>query len=189
MSIFGKLIGMALPPPLGWIVSAFGIVKKAVTFIGKLVIKHPREVAIACLLVLSWWLHRGWNKTIDQRNAIAAEYATFKDIIRDRMAEAILEATRLKLEKEALNAQLNAKADKTAGDLRIVYRDRVLRQAGAHPGCAAETNLPGADVPEGGDGPGAGSGLFISTPDALICADNTARLKAVQEWAVSMEGN
>jgi hypothetical protein len=150
---------------------------------------HPREVAIACLLVLSWWLQRGWNRTIDQRNAIAAEYATFKDIIRDRMAEAILEATRLKLEKEALNAQLNAKADKAAGDLRIVYRDRVLRQAGAHPGCAAETNLPGADLPQGSDGPGAGAGLFISTGDALICADNTARLKAVQEWAVSMESN
>ena len=189
MSIFGKLVGMVLPPPLSWIVSAFGIVKKAVAFVGKLIIKHPREVAIACLLVLSWWLHRGWNKTIDQRNAIAAEYATFKDIIRDRMAEAILEATRLKLEKEALNAQLNAKADKTAGDLRIVYRDRVLRQAGAHPGCPAQINLPGPDVPEGGDGPGAGSGLFISTSDALICGDNTARLKAVQEWAVSMESN
>ena len=189
MSIFGKLIGIALPPPLSWIVSAFSIVKKAVAFVGKLVLKHPREVAIACLLVLSWWLHRGWNKTIDQRNAIAAEYATFKDIIRDRMAEAILEATRLKLEKEAINAQLNAKADKAAGDLRIVYRDRVLRQAGAHPGCAAENNLPGADVSQGSNGPGAGSGLFISTPDALICADNTARLKAVQEWAVSMESN
>ena len=174
---------------IGLLISAFGIVKKVASAVVEAVMSHPREVAIAFLVVLSWWLHRGWNKTIDQRNAIAAEYATFKDIIRDRMAEAILEATRLKLEKEALNAQLNAKADKTAGDLRIVYRDRVLRRAGTHPGRAAETNLPGADVPEGGDGPGAGSGLFISTPDALICADNTARLKAVQEWAVSMEGN
>lgn len=172
---------------IGFLISAFGIVKKVTSAVVEAVMSHPREVAIACLLVLSWWLHRGWNKTIDQRNAIAAEYATFKDIIRDRMAEAILEATRLKLEKEALNAQLNAKADKAAGDLRIVYRDRVLRQAGAYSGCAAETNLPGADAPEGGNGPGAGSGLFISTSDALICGDNTARLKAVQEWAVSME--
>ena len=172
---------------IGLLISAFGIVKKVTSAVVEAVMLHPREVAIACLLVLSWWLHRGWNRTIDQRNAIAAEYATFKDIIRDRMAEAILEATRLKLEKEALNAQLNAKADKAAGDLRIVYRDRVLRQAGAHSGCAAETNLPGADAPEGGNGPGAGCGLFISTSDALNCGDNTARLKAVQEWAVSME--
>lgn len=174
---------------IGFLLSAFGIAKRIARAAVDVVLNHPREVAIAGLLVLSWWLHRGWDRTIDQRNAIAAEYANFKDIIRDQMAAAILEATRLKQQKEALNAKLNEKADKDAGDLRVVYRDRVLRQAAANPSCTAQADLPGGDIPSGADISSPGAGLFISTGDALICADNTARLQAAREWAVGMEQN
>ena len=51
---------------IGFLLSAFGIVKRIARAAVDVVLNHPREVAIAGLLVLSWWLHRGWDRTIDQ---------------------------------------------------------------------------------------------------------------------------
>lgn len=89
---------------------------------------------------------------------------------------------------QAENRRLNDDADRKAADATIVYRDRVVRLPSAPASCVAgSADMPAADVPESGNGPG-GDSVILARTDALICATNTARLEAVREWSLGMNG-
>jgi hypothetical protein len=131
--------------------------------------------------------------------ALARQRATTIAAIQTANATAIQQATAAKEAKDAYNAQLAAQSDHTAADLRTRYHAAVLQLAAAQ-SHARSADLPGnADAAQGRDGPGEGAGvpagsaagelanpLAISSDDALTCADNTARLQAVQAWAVAL---
>jgi hypothetical protein len=74
--------------------------------------------------------------------------------------------------------------DRKADTATILYRDRVLRLPGhaTAEGIAARSGLPGAGLPPRADGPGADT-LILARADALICAENSARLAAAHDWA------
>jgi hypothetical protein len=106
----------------------------------------------------------------DRANYEAAQAVAQADF--DRQVSAIV----------ARNERANHEADQKAADTRIVFRYRVVRLPAAS-GCAAQgTDLPGADLSHGADGPRADT-VILARADALICADNTARLIAAHEWA------
>jgi len=91
--------------------------------------------------------------------------------------------------QQAHNRRLNDAADQKSDDLRIVYRDRVVRLPAAPARCAAG----GVTVPDAGDatrvdGPG-GDPVLLERADAVICAVNTARLQAAREWALGLAGS
>lgn len=91
-------------------------------------------------------------------------------------------------EMQAQNRRLNDDADRKAADATIVYRDRVVRLPAAPASCVASSaELPTSDIPESGNGYG-GDSVILAREDAMICATNTARLEAVREWSLGMNG-
>lgn len=95
---------------------------------------------------------------------------------------------------QSQNRRLNDEADKNVADTTIVYRDRVIRLPTAPAQCAAGgAQLPSPNLPQSSDRSRAEAELsdrvVIKRDDALICADNTARLEAVREWALGMKAD
>ncbi len=135
----------------------------------------------------------------DKWAALARQRAGAIAAIRSANASAIQQATAAKDAKDAYNAKLAVQSDRSAADLRGRYHAAVLQLAAAQD-TARRADLSGdADAPARGDGPGEGAGvsvgsssngpvgpLAISQDDALTCADNTARLQAVHDWAVAL---
>ncbi len=135
----------------------------------------------------------------DKWAALARQRATAIAAIQRANASAVQQATIAKEAKDAHNAKLAVQSDQAAADLRGRYHAAVLQLAAAQDH-ARRADLPGnADTAAGSDGPGAGAGvsagpdiaepanpLAISRDDALTCADNTARLQAVRDWAVAL---
>ena len=134
-----------------------------------------------------------WGSLARQRGAAITA-------IQSTNAQAIQQATQAKEIKDASNAKLAADSDKAAADLRTRYRAAIVQLAAAQNHNRA-ANLPvDADTAPGGNGPGVSSSLSgddlpttpdpaslaISQEDAVTCADNTARLQAVQQWAVGL---
>jgi hypothetical protein len=83
------------------------------------------------------------------------------------------------------NRRLNDAAQKQSDDLRIVYRDRVIRL----PAATAQCITDGSAMPLPGDAGSphrtSGDTVLLKRADALICATNTARLEAARDWALS----
>jgi hypothetical protein len=135
----------------------------------------------------------------DKWAALARQRSATIAAIQSANAAATQQATAAKEAKDAYNAKLAAQSDQTAADLRGGYHAAVLQLAAAQDN-ARGTDLPGhADAPESSDGPGERAGVSvgidsgepvdpvaISRDDALTCADNTARLQAVHDWAVAL---
>jgi len=96
-------------------------------------------------------------------------------------------ALRLKQEQEKKDRDKQEAADSNAAALRSKY-DGILRRYAEAQRTISRTNLPGSSpTPEGSNGPGTSAvlpdSLTIPYKDAEICAENTARLEAVQKWA------
>lgn len=90
---------------------------------------------------------------------------------------------------QAHNRRLNDEIDRKADERTVVYRDRVIRLPSAPASCPTGVgSLPGPGVPASDDGSGGSAqlseGVIIPRDDARICADNTARLEAVRDWAL-----
>lgn len=124
-------------------------------------------------------------------------------------ARAVQQATAAKDLRDAYNSKLAVDSDRTAADLRDRYHAAVVQLAAAQDR-ARRSDLPGhANAPASSDRPGESAGfpagsnpagesprdrhavvainsLAISEHDALTCADNTARLQAVHDWAVAL---
>jgi len=85
------------------------------------------------------------------------------------------------------NRRLNDEADRRAEAARTDYAARVMRlpAAAADPGPSGNGALPGAGSAPNLDGPG-GDSILLARADALICADNIARLQAAREWALGL---
>ncbi len=105
-----------------------------------------------------------------------------------RVAQDLAEAA--KARKDAENEAARQQADARYDDLGSRYRALVLRKAAADRRAAGGADLPGADeAAESPDGPGESAGVPIGTfviteSDALICADNSARLEVARQWAI-----
>jgi len=107
-------------------------------------------------------------------------------------AQAAVDAYAAKIRKETEDAKKAEAADARADDLAARYRALSLQYASAQR-AAGKADLPqSAKAPPSSDGPGGltivpvGS-ILITQADALICADNTARLEAVREWATALD--
>ncbi|WP_313326078.1 hypothetical protein [Sphingobium yanoikuyae] len=106
-------------------------------------------------------------------------------------AEATANALSDKMRKEAEYAAKADEADARYADLSGQYRAAVLRYQAAQR-AASKPDLPGTSkAAQGGDGPGGGAiipagDILIPQADALICAENTARLEAARAWALSI---
>jgi len=108
-------------------------------------------------------------------------------------AQTAVDAYSAKIKKEAEDAKKADAADVRYADLSGQYRAAVLRYQ------ASQREAGKADLPQSpkgsasSDGPGGlaivptGS-ILIPQADALICAENTARLEAVREWALGIGG-
>lgn len=192
MSLIETIAGLAVPEaavPLRLLSGA----RKGTSW----VVTHPMT-AIALLA--------GVFGAIEQRDAarwaaIAGQRSTALAAMRNANARATQQATAAKEEKDAFNAKLAAASDQTAADLRNNYHAAVLQLAAAQDR-ARSTDLPGhADPAPGSDRPSESAGvpvgagvaeigladpLTVSRDDAMTCADNTARLQAVHDWAVAL---
>ena len=104
-------------------------------------------------------------------------------------------ANAAKARKEAEYDAARREADARYDDLGGKYRALVLRKAAADRRAAGGAGLPGtAPAAQGadraGENPGVPAGgaaiatFVISDADALICAENTARLEAARAWAI-----
>ncbi|MDF0543320.1 hypothetical protein PX699_13260 [Sphingobium sp. H39-3-25] len=163
----------------------------------------PIPFALA-ILRRYWWaipiaLFIAWSFRVDHLrgrhlDSLKAERAGRKE---DRAAynRAQMEATaKAFAQKQALEKEYERKAevaDAAYSDLSGQYRAAVLRYAAAQR-AAGRTDLPGAtQAPEVSDGSGQGAGIpqgsiLIATDDALICAENTARLQIARGWVLDV---
>lgn len=144
------------------------------------VLAHPLQAGLIASLVacaVLWWVN---GRVADQRDRALATV--------DRMIEAQKKATafavRMKAAFEKQNRSLNDETDKSAADVRLVYRERVMRLP-TPSSAACRADLPEGGISEGVDGPSAEA--VILRTDALICADNQARLESAHVWALKMQ--
>lgn len=130
-----------------------------------------------------------WRHTdallVKERAAHAADIASYKQA----QATANLLA---QTEKSALQKESKADADQADANyagLAAKYHASLLRYSQT-PGAASVPGNHQLQSPEGSDGPGASTDLpatlVITGSDAQICAVNTARLQAVQTWAITL---
>lgn len=195
MSLIETIASIAMPQaavPLRLLSGARGA--------GKWLFAHPMAGVALLAGVFGAVEHHEANKWA----AVARQHAAEIAAIRIANATAIQQATAAKDAKDAYNAQLAVRSDQSAAGLRSRYHAAVLQLAAAqdrarradlsgHAETAAGSDGPGdrADVSVGGepasiDAAEPASPLAISRDDALTCADNTARLQAVHDWAQAL---
>jgi len=191
MSIFETVVGLAVPQA-AIPVRLMSWARGSATWL----LAHPMTAVALLAAVFGAVEHHEaarWAGLARQRaSAIAA--------IQSANASAIQQATAAKEVKDAHNAKIAVAADRAAADLRDRYHAAVLQLASAQ-GRSRQSHLPGhADTAASGDRPGEGAGipagadfaevarepLAVSRDDALTCADNTARLQAVHDWAITL---
>lgn len=120
----------------------------------------------------------------------AGRLADRKEYHRAQM-EATAKAYAAKIKTEKAYEAEREKADLAAADLGKQYRAIVLRYADAQR-AGSGTNLPQpTESTASSNGPGGPAvlpqgAILIPQADALVCADNTARLEAVREWALGL---
>jgi hypothetical protein len=160
-------LGMKLSPV--W--NALG---KAASAVLSFVRAKPHLAVIIALVGISgllWWrLDHVKDERDAARSEITAMIAASKRLI----------AANERFTKAA--KEIAHEADSKDTDLRIVYRDRVMRIPAARGQCPAAQDR----TAEVADGP-RGDSIVLARPDALICATNTSRLLAAHDWALGIE--
>lgn len=145
------------------------------------------------LLALSAWAWRIDSLRADHLAALnqcQSEKSEQAELFQRAQRAALDIANASKARKEAENEAARQQADARYDDLGSKYRALVLRKAAADRSAASRARLPGAsETAQGPDRPGEDTGVplgtfVISETDALICAENTARLEAAREWAI-----
>lgn len=173
-------------------IAAFGTAAVAV---GLLVWEHLKAYwqfwVPAILIVLNIFAFHGWENEhtllIKEQVAHKADTATFAKDQADANALAQSEKKVLLQESKANADQADAKYS----TLLASYHANLLRYKASQSGSPATQHyqLP---TPQGSDGPSQGSQLpggttvTITLDDAGVCAENTARLQAVHDWAVDL---
>lgn len=144
--------------------------------------KHWKLIGVGVLVValaLTYaWGSAGWRKADQHKTAheqTIRDYKTAQEQAQKKFDAQIAEF-------QAQNRRLNNEIDRKANDVAIVYRDRVIRLPAAPAQCAAGgSDMPATGAAQRGDSP-SGDSVLLTRSDALICADNTARLLQVKEW-------
>lgn len=158
--------------------------------VGDFLAKYWQYVLILLLVIslggTGYWSHHEHLLDVSEKAAHALDIKNYRDA--QLTAEANAKAEKAQLNKEA---QANAKqANARYSTLLAQYRANLVRFKAAQSAArtAGHSQLPGT---QGGNGSSsssnvpanAGDKVTISMDDAQVCAVNTARLKAVQEWA------
>ena len=131
------------------------------------------------------------HSALDKEKALRkADSESYKKAQAEYTAKAIAEKARVEKENEEKSKQ----ADANYADLRSKYDAALLRYAASQRQSSKPNLSVSASPSEGSNGPGAGTELsseLITIPfsDAQICAVNTARLKAIHDWASSLQEN
>ena len=160
------------------------ILTRARALIGKVDPLVALCLVLAALLAVEHHNARKWA-------VVAKRDETALSAVKTAQALATKQATQAKELKDAQNAKLAVASDQAAADLRGRYHAAVMQLADAQR-AARRADLPGhANPAQSSDGPGKGAFILadpleISVPDALTCADNTARLQAVHDWALGL---
>ena len=145
----------------------------------KLYIMGGLTIAVAALTIALYVTSSDLDACKAGRSADRASYQ-----LASAQAEAL--ALRQKHEVEMKYAQVAQQADENFRVLRDRYHANVVRYEAASR-ASSSSNLPGtSDASSGADRSNSDPVVSIPTNDAMICADNTARLQSAQEWARSL---
>lgn len=154
--------------------------------------KNWRFYLPALLLATNIFAFHGW--TTDHSKLLAERAAHQLDVQSFKAAQAAANK-QAETEKRALLKESKANADQADAkyaSLFASYRANLLRyKASLSQGNTDQAEHNQLPTPQGGDGPSKGTDvpfttLPISLDDASICAENTARLQAVHDWAVTL---
>lgn len=152
--------------------------------------KYWKIYLLVFLVGLNFFTAYEWHK---DHTALKTEKASHQaDISSYKKAQADAQA-KVTAEKEQLKVQSKEKADeadKNYSSLLDKYRANLLRYE-THQGFSGKSS--GSELSEStesGDGPGENSDVpatvTITGSDAQICAENTARLQSVHDWAIHL---
>jgi hypothetical protein len=159
-------------------------------FLGPVADTALRYWYVLPIVLLALWGWRVDSLRGHYKDSLVAQAASY----RQAQAEASSNALSAKIQKEAEYAKKADAADARYAGLSGQYHAAVLRYQAAQR-AAGKADLPeSTKATEGSDGSGAGSilpigQLMIPEADAFICAENTGRLQAVREWALSLDPN
>lgn len=122
-----------------------------------------------------------------EKVAHQADINAFKNV----QATADKAAKDLKTKLETEGKAKSDEADKNYSTLLTQYRASLLRYS-TNQSNSGQSDNSQFSTTTGGNGPSQSTDLpptiTITTPDAQICAENTARLKSVHDWAVDLPG-
>lgn len=139
-------------------------------------------VAVGIILSIGWYATS--LKLAAEVNGRAADKSRYEAV----QAKTELDFKNYKTDKEKESRDKAAKADADAAALSDKYHAAVLRYQAAQRKASGPGTVPSeGDTTEGPDGPGSGSLLYVTQRDALICADNTARLQIGHEWSLTLD--
>jgi hypothetical protein len=142
---------------------------------------------LALAIAIQSWRLDDWR---DQARTEAAAHALTIGHYRQAQDAAANLATEAKQKKESADETARQASDADYDVLRARYWaaiDKLRRQAASARPAPGQPDLPGtSQATEGVDRSGNGAGISISEADALICADNTARLQAARDWALKV---
>jgi hypothetical protein len=149
------------------------------------IVKNWQIVVIVILLLTNagtFWLYNHTNiSLVKEKASHASDIASFKKAQADADSKAQAEKVILQKESKADADQ----ADANYATLFARYKSSLLRYSANQSGTksTSDNQLPSA---QGGNGPSENTKLSITVDDAQICAENTARLQAVHDWAITL---
>ena len=148
-----------------------------------LITKNWQAVIIAGLLLTTGLLDVELKQT--HKNLVKEQASHQLDISMFKQAQQIAD-TNAKAQVAAMQKEYTTnaqQADINYSNLYTKYKS-VLVQYSANQGAAKHVDsVPQADPAQSGNGSSSNPQLSVSTIDAQICAENTARLQAVHDWA------
>jgi hypothetical protein len=140
------------------------------------------DLLILCLGFSVYSCHSIKGDLVKEKAAHAADTKTFKAA--QAQADKNAQAQKTKLETEG--KQKADDADKNYSSLLSKYNASLMRYKQANQGSAGTSGYSQLQSPQSGDGPGQSPFVSIPVDDAGICAENTARLQAVHDWATHL---
>jgi hypothetical protein len=178
-----------------WLLGALGWLRKATQAILGLAGRYPLQCALIASLALAAVLFVRGNRYQAKLSECTAgrvadrkafEAAAAASLAKAVAAKAAQEARYASLAKDADNAHEAQLADARAAAERYIARNRVRPQAasGSTGGTAApaESGGPGSADSAGG----APVMVAVTEADIGVCTDNTLRLEAARDWALSL---
>lgn len=146
--------------------------------------KYWKFFAIIALIGLQAYIVHSWYDTnIDLVKEKISHQQDIKDFKNAQDLAATLAKTEVgQLKKE--NDSAVQKANQDYSNLLVQYRSSVLRYSSKSP--TSEPSGGQLSTPQGSDGPSTSPSISITIDDANICAENTARIQVVHDWATNL---